>query len=1695
MQISGMPNKFEIFQDFYYLMNGVQISYSEALRLFAQMDADTIADFEKYYQDETGYEIIVSGGFNLDPDLGAPKENGTKTVKRKQVQADGSIKWVDTTVKAWTMSKTLADGTVVDNFKPQTTQDSINTKYTLDAYAKKNGLVLDPQWAGYSAEEILQMVDEGVNVPQEVVDIANTIMQSTASADQTVEGEEGQEDTTLSFLELIPVAEKKIEKCDKNNEKIEKEIQDLLPEQEKRKRNINDKMKEQRRSLKEYEAFVREWNHIQTKINNGEALSTSEARRYADLMGMFEDKKSGDDKGFSLDKREIAKSMNDINILAILGEKLADETIEIGDTLADYTSQANYKTTRNQAQGEIGFLRAIVAMAQGKALAKEANITGNDTKDFTDETQHSVNDIASVLDIGDMIAGKDEVLGTEQPKEASVEGEGAVQDAEQQPAQDGQAIQETENQGESKETSAEVTEQEDFVINDKNVKELIKEAADINVDLAKQTISAVKSIKVAKDDRKFAQIAGVKVTKLVKEFKKQEEERQARIQAMEQENKEANQELENLTGKSADELNEEQPAEKPEKEEGEQETDKTDKEKVTELRQKIASNNEEIENIKAESEASKGEFANATAKESEIISEAIPAEAEALKKDTEYKEEIIPAAKERLDFTDASGETLSKIGVYRIELGMMQIMAWQFEKGLKNIALGTISTGIGLAAQVVGDTPLDTIAEKATDKATKEEDSAINDLTVLEGEIISVTGAEATQVPVEEDTENEEGVEGAENNEETTPVEGTEQDEEAETVEEAITETEDTAENLGVETPEAPKTPEPTEETPSPEKNVENEEAEQATENAKTENSESSKKENTEEDPASIDKNAKQQESQLKKQTDKQEDIVKDGNKDAKDAGKESKKIEKDEKKSAKQLEKETKKLEKQIKKEQEEVIKLTKESQKAVQKQQEILVEYEALNAENEQMAAQEEAKKLNAPKKVPQQKQNGEEGNGLASNSFTIVSTPDGTDNQSKMDQNNQRINELGIAFKGQDTIVVRNRTKIVKIQDSIETKSKKFEKKIKLKTKKLKDTEKKEKEKQKKLNKIFGIIGIAENIFSITSTTGTVLTQVGTSMETSGTAMIQAGMALLPWPTTPAGISLISAGIPILTTGLSLQTVGGVLTLVGTLGTVACGLTKGIINIANGNLAAGLMAIGSAAVTAATSFAGGGAAAGSALNYVSEGLSIVSSSAELVNNVRAVQGKEASGIASKIGTIAGVGSAVTGAASSVSNMGSQNTLGKIATITSVAGTALSSTSQIMSEFNLGDEKTANLLGTIGGGLQTLGSIGQLANKNNKNENNDENNKSDEKANKEIDKNKNLTPDQKAAAKAKLAELKNNPEQRLAQINAALNDSNIPAEQKNELKALKEKLQKTGLIKEAQQPAQSTKTPASNPAETGNTATVQGDKLVGPDGKQVTIPEGCKIEGGKVIDANGAEVTVNANGAVTQTTYSEGSSVKGGKVYNKNGKEVKLPEGYKVAGNKVIGPNGNEVRLDANGNILKADHQLQLKDARTARERQQNLAEGTDDQDRKENILNGSSEYYSDMNDEQLSSQLANLQGDPNDIMGNINGKNSIGASKLQSELDGRQQYRNQMDLLAAEKQSNSDKLNQILDITGQVANTAMSVAGMFMTQNQEGETKKKHAAPGKLTKRTKEIMRKNAQYRQRRVQALARAQRYYA
>ena len=518
MQVESLPNKFKIFQDYYLYVNGEIISYSEALRLYSQLDSDAMLDFEKFYKDETGYEIITPNGYGLDysgkletDENGNLVVKGTKNLSSKKStkvkQADGSIKW----------EKTKTTANVYATGASALKSNSINIKYTIEAYAKKSGKILDPQWSGYSAEEIISMFEDGVDIPQDIVDLANSILQTTGT---NVEGsndpaEEGDDETTEKepYLDLIPKAKKKIEKCNDTNNKISDKINDLLPEKQRQEKNFKKKVENQKKSLDEYESQLKEWRTLQNKVNNGEALSDSEAKRYAQITGMLEDKNNKDDMQF--DKNEIARSLNDINILAVLGEKLAEETIEIGDTLADYTSQTNYKMTSQTVSHEIGFIGTIMAMAQGKNLAKEANKVGNETKEYSTDTTHSVSDIAEILGVQNSVLSSSELQNAEGDAPVA---ETNTQEADTPASDKPEDTVENENEynpkAEEETKDPSTTEAEDFIINDENVKELIKEGGHIHSDLKKQTVKAIRNNNDAIGDKKFAKYANYKITKI-----------------------------------------------------------------------------------------------------------------------------------------------------------------------------------------------------------------------------------------------------------------------------------------------------------------------------------------------------------------------------------------------------------------------------------------------------------------------------------------------------------------------------------------------------------------------------------------------------------------------------------------------------------------------------------------------------------------------------------------------------------------------------------------------------------------------------------------------------------------------------------------------------------------------------------------------------------------------------------------------------------------------------------------------------------------------------------------------------------------------------------------------------------------------------------------------------------------------------
>lgn len=1318
MQINGVPNKYEIYQEYYLETNGEQISYTDALRLFYQMNNEERTNFEQYYKDETGYEIVDANGISYGENIVVTDTGKTKKVKTKKKTADGSFGgWEVKDVKVYTSNSNKA---------------YIDMKYTIEGYAKEKGIILDPVWSQYSAEEIMRMKNNGVNIPQDIVDIASSILETTATnyesnGEEAEEAEDSTETTEKEpFLELIPKAEKKIEKCNENNDKINAEIESILPEKQKQERNLAEKMKDQRNSLEEYEKQIREWRTLQDKVNNGEALSDTEAKRYAEITGMLEDRKS-DSEDFQIDKNEIAKSLNQINILALIGDKLAEETIEIGDTLADYTSKTNYKTTKKTATQEVGLLRSIIAMANGKTLAKEATKIGNDTKDYSDETTNSVNDIASLLGVENSItttAPTEELQNSPEIKTTEETVDKTKTNAEAQ--ENISATNEEQDQTKATEQTND-TQQEDFIITDDNVNALIEEADSINSDLAQQLISALNASKSAKSDKSFALIANKTISKIVKEYQEEEARRQDAIKTKEQENEKAKKELESLTGKSSEEIDEELNS-RNSNNNSEENLDESTQNKIRTHKQTISDNNKEIATIQAESTKAVNEFKNDTRKEQTQLNKSIPEETQALENNSKYLQENIPQYKERLNFTANSGINLGKMGKYRVTVGVQQLMSFQIKKGLNNINKGSQSMTIGSNAEKTATKPTAKLSEKATTAAVAETNDALTSLNSINSKIVSITGEDtATPATTPQSTNTNENQEQDNTNNTQTGaaanIDNTNNANNQTTNNNTTTQTAP-AQNQTINANEDIKKEPANTSAKEINKSIGNSNSTVSEENPTNELNTASSTPST---TSSSEKNDDEM------STDDAQDNVDDVKSSAKDDGKESEQIKKDTDKTTKELEKETKQLTKLMKKDEKDIIKMTKESTEAAKKQEEALTEYETLVAENEQLIAEDENnQQTQAPAQIaPQQNANEEGQTTLLGNVAMSIGGEQQSSNADKIAANDQRINELGVTFNTNGRVIERNRTKITRIQKTTKTRQKKFNKKTDLIEQKNKENQQKELEKQKKLQKQLGAVGIAENVFQITLSTGQIMCMV----------------VLPPW----------------------IPAAGAVMVTIGQYGVLSCGLTKGVINIANGNLTAGLMAIGQSAISLATSMTGTGAAAGGVLGAVSAGLSVVSSSAELVNNVRAVQGKEANGVFSKISTIAGVASSITSSAATLSNLGEStaSTFGKSMQIAGVAGSALSSASQLMTEFG-GESQAANILGMIGGAVSTVASLGMLADKkfNNASEQNKENK---EKTNATENKSEQTNEEQQTEAKKAEAQAKTEEKQIEAEVKKA--------------------------------------------------------------------------------------------------------------------------------------------------------------------------------------------------------------------------------------------------------------------------------------------------------------------------------------
>ena len=121
---------------------------------------------------------------------------------------------------------------------------------------------------------------------------------------------------------------------------------------------------------------------------------------------------------------------------------------------------------------------------------------------------------------------------------------------------------------------------------------------------------------------------------------------------------------------------------------------------------------------------------------------------------------------------------------------------------------------------------------------------------------------------------------------------------------------------------------------------------------------------------------------------------------------------------------------------------------------------------------------------------------------------------------------------------------------------------------------------------------------------------------------------------------------------------------------------------------------------------------------------------------------------------------------------------------------------------------------------------------------------------------------------------------------------------------------------------------------------------------------------------------------------------------------------------------------------------------------------------------VENGASKEYADINDDVLAKKLefAQEMGD-NDT-----------AKALSAELEKRGQYKDQMAVIAENKAKKAKVMSKVTDTIGSGIKAATSI--MNMGNNNKDQQKKKGYVAGNLTKRSKEIIKKN----RKRIAALA-------
>lgn len=259
--------------------------------------------------------------------------------------------------------------------------------------------VQDPNWQGYSYEEIIQMENNGVKIPQEVLLWAHAQQESDIVSYEIIESEALNDNNTSTgeisnssdintLLKNAQIYTVKSTSAQKTAEEDAERYSELSTQAKKIQSENKNTYKDE---LEKISKLTKEWKQLDTKNKNG-TLNSSEKNRYNELSKTINSENNNNNKKEVVfnekELDELLSSMSGLSEKTTENTKIADETIQASEALSNKIKTYNTSQQTHHSKGVLdegsfdnpitgtnAFSIESVSMEAGKNLENQSNET------------------------------------------------------------------------------------------------------------------------------------------------------------------------------------------------------------------------------------------------------------------------------------------------------------------------------------------------------------------------------------------------------------------------------------------------------------------------------------------------------------------------------------------------------------------------------------------------------------------------------------------------------------------------------------------------------------------------------------------------------------------------------------------------------------------------------------------------------------------------------------------------------------------------------------------------------------------------------------------------------------------------------------------------------------------------------------------------------------------------------------------------------------------------------------------------------------------------------------------------------------------------------------------------------------------------------------------------------------------------